>query len=386
MSLQENQPVEKEEESGKQEAKPELHPMYQTDANTWYDTLENAAEAWLSWKFPSGSQSEEYGPGVILSSPHQKFIQNYDGSGVVEHAGDICAVRFKEGGVLLNQSCDPENHSWHPRHKISSVARFTRKVEETPFAFVEAIVEEETDLNGESYIFAASHMTVNKMSNEERALDLGSQAIMIHHLTNHHVVVGRDLSAHFGNRLFGFVVDGNVEDVQDASDAIDLLKPDIVDEHTTRTKKPARQGEWWFLLTGEEPQGSIQKPGVRQRPFGGSPLENHVPTEWVTNVPDGIFMDRVQDAIERHGIDYDPETPQEAVELVSFLEWCVNPPITMHDIRTMAEGIHVRGTVRHRNGEHSMLRDIEGWHRAVTHDQMVYTAEDVGVDVTISAD
>nr|WP_317176135.1 hypothetical protein [Halovivax sp. KZCA124] len=80
---------------------------------------------------------------------------------------------------------------------------------------------------------------------------------------------------------------------------------------------------------GDEPAGLVQKPGVGARPFGPSPLKNHVPRDWATSIPDDVFIERVRDECE-----IPDHTP------------------TFDEIRDLAGSIYVRGSVRYRRREH----------------------------------
>lgn len=189
--------------------------------------------------------------------------------------------------------------------------------------------------------------------------------------------VGTDTTAR-DSGWFGFLVGEPAETVDDVRN---LLTPDAAQDARRNGLDPHRQGEWFLVETDRTPAGTIQKPGVNSRPYGGSPLENHVPREYALGVDDATFLERAQrilpdaarveephDAIEYvhqiHAFDDDPmiEAPDEA-------PW-------MEELREIAEDIFVRGTVRHRERDHFMASIGDEWHLAVTHDFHVYTPSD----------
>ncbi len=195
------------------------------------------------------------------------------------------------------------------------------------------------------------------------------------------IFVGEDDTATNAGR-FCFIIDPAAGDppVRTIEEALDLLKPPEV-SHTTITlgDEPGRQGEWWLIPCEEEPASSDYKPGVSSRPFGGSPLENHVPREYALGVSGKEFMTRFERStgISKSAL----QTPQDVFdwgwrqqqfvddELIGVPE---NIP-TVRELRELAGGIFVKGTLRHRENDHYMERIGEEWHLAVTHDADVFT-------------
>lgn len=157
-----------------------------------------------------------------------------------------------------------------------------------------------------------------------------------------------------------------------AQDAADRLKPPAVRDTIAEDDfVPQRHGEWWLRPTPLAPAGTIFEPGVQAKPFGPSPLGNHVPREWAMSVTDTVFVDRAHDA----GAPASRTTPPEVFEWATRqvrrdeLEW--------HTVRQWADDILVRGTVRHRDHDHPVEKLGEQWHAAETHDFEVYTADDI---------
>lgn len=186
--------------------------------------------------------------------------------------------------------------------------------------------------------------------------------------------VGSDPTA-AGPPWFAYTI-GPTEPVpapDDAQAALDRLKPpavrDVVHEEGF---VPQRHGEWWLRPSQLRPAGTTFEPGVASKPFGPSPLGNHVPTEWGMSVTDDIFMTSARDEVD---LPSSVQTPPEVIEWATRqiekgdLEW--------HAVRQWADDLLVRGTVRHREGDHPVEQLGDRWHVAETHDFEVYTADDI---------
>lgn len=197
------------------------------------------------------------------------------------------------------------------------------------------------------------------------------------------VFVGRDLTAQ-DRGDYGFVVKPNdpIPMPETVEEALDLLKPLGVHAEMEETGElPQRQGEWWLLDTDRSPAGSLFKGGVSERPFNGSPLENHVPTDFGFGVPDDELLawfeteysdivmdgDGIQDILSR---------VQKAIEIEELddVEAQYQRP-SFEEIREAAEGVFVRGTLRHRENDHYMERIGDEWRLARTHGMEVFTAD-----------
>lgn len=197
------------------------------------------------------------------------------------------------------------------------------------------------------------------------------------------VFVGEDATARDSNGLFGYVIgpDDRLPLVRTAREALDLLKPAQASAAEMEGATPLRQGEWFLVPTDEEPVSPVYSGGVSRRPFGGSPLENHVPTEWGIGVPEDEFMawfERECPELADH-----VETPAEAFQRI----WRGHEIASIEDVelltdlpdaealREFAEPIYVRGTLRHRDNDHYMESIGDGWRLAVTHDVDVFTMD-----------
>jgi len=186
--------------------------------------------------------------------------------------------------------------------------------------------------------------------------------------------VGSDPTAS-GPPWFAYTIDPfePVPEPETAQDALDRLKPpavrDVVHEDGY---VPQRHGEWWLRPSPLAPMGTTFRPGVASKPFGPSPLGNHVPTEWGMSVPDSTFMERAREAVDL------PQSIQTPPEVVDWAVRQINKEdLTWHDVRDWADDILVRGTVRHREGDHPVEKLGDSWHAAETHDFEVYTADDI---------
>lgn len=197
------------------------------------------------------------------------------------------------------------------------------------------------------------------------------------------VFVGEDDTARDSNGLFGFVIDENsrLPMVRTIDEALDLLKPSQARAAEVDGAQTIRQGEWFLVPADDEPVSQTYSGEVSQRPFGGSPLENHVPTEWALGISEQKFMERFEELcpdLAEH-----VETPAEAFHRVwqgfqiaehEDFELVTDLP-DADDLRELAEPIYVRGTLRHRENDHYMERIGDDWHLAVTHEVDVLTVD-----------
>jgi hypothetical protein len=129
--------------------------------------------------------------------------------------------------------------------------------------------------------------------------------------------VGRDPTATAQTiPLFGFVIERGspYPTPSTAKEALDLLRPGKVREaFETDGPTPARQGEWFLLPTDLVPVSSVFKPGVNARPYGPSPLANHIPREYAFTVPDDVFVERFHEI--------SPTAPDSIVEPPEAIDW-----------------------------------------------------------------
>lgn len=167
-----------------------------------------------------------------------------------------------------------------------------------------------------------------------------------------------------------------------AQDALDLLKPpqvqDVVQEEGWI---PNRHGEWWLLPSTKVPLSTTFRPGVKTRPYGPSPLGNHVPREYAFTESADRFMKYFHTNV--NSAPASIATPPEAIKW-SWRQQNKEPSVrpddapSWADIRSWAGDILVKGTIRHRDDDHFVENVGEQWHEAVTHRVEVYTSDAIG--------
>lgn len=254
----------------------------------------------------------------------------------------------------------------------------------------ERFIEELIDENG-----AESSMHEYRLAevHNNRSDDEGLELLLVGP-EGDRIFVGEDITARDSNGLFGFVIqsEDSLPMVRTTEEALNLLKPGEAMAAEMDEKTPLRQGEWFLVPTDDEPSGPVYSGGVSERPFGASPLENHVPTEWAIGVEADGFMSRFVEICPELADHVD--TPKEAIhrihqawEIASIEDVELETDVPeMAEVRDVAERIYVRGTLRHRENDHYMERVGDGWHLAVTHDVDVFTVEtdDLTSDTTPS--
>lgn len=191
--------------------------------------------------------------------------------------------------------------------------------------------------------------------------------------------VGSDPTAKDAVPWFAFSIEPTepVPAPDGAQDALDLLKPPRVRELVEMENwLPDRHGEWWLLPCDLVAAGTVFTPGVASRPYGPSPLGNHVPREYAFTVSDSEFMQRFRDST--------PQAPDSLASPPEVIGWTwrqvqkPHPPEwapSWADIRHFAGDVLVRGTVRHRDDDHYVENLGDRWHLADTHDVEVYTGD-----------
>lgn len=186
--------------------------------------------------------------------------------------------------------------------------------------------------------------------------------------------VGSDPTAS-GPPWFAYTVDPfePVPAPDTARDALDRLKPPAVrDVVHDEGYVPQRQGEWWLRPTPRGPTETF-RPGVESRSPGPSPLGSHVPTEWGFTASVPQFLERARAAGAPESVATPPEVIGWAVRQINKQ----HRDLAWHDVRGWADDVLVRGTIRHREGDHPVEKLGDGWHLAETHELEVYTADDI---------
>jgi len=173
---------------------------------------------------------------------------------------------------------------------------------------------------------------------------------------------------------------------ESAERAVDLLRPADVQE-AFADDDPTRQGEWFLLETELLPVSSTFKPGVQSRPFGPGPLDNHVPREYGFTVTDSEFLEAFEEIA--------PALPSTIDSVPEVMEWFtrqdrkpfeIDGVPTWSELQECAGDILIRGTLRHRDDDHFVENVGENWHRALTHDMDVFTADSLGIEPRVRLD
>lgn len=328
-----------------------------------YGTL---VKAWAEMKYPLNVTSEDTGHGTLTIKGQRRAQQFPDGSGVYEsqRGGRLYAIRTPNDVYIWND--EPHVEAWPYEAKEMEERVDTYQV---PFDFVAEVLTQQTDLDmhDEDTMLARGRRQEENWVDGEMFMrgirraylledDSGEDGVLLNHQNGVQLYVGRDSTTHDEGEMFGFVTFDGDDGVRapTASDALDLLRPD----EALDTEE--RQGEWFLIESEDTGEGRIQRPGVGSRPFGASPLDNHVPREWRTGCTGGEFLRRVRREIEE---DLGHVSPQGVFEKIRDDDL----DLSYERARELADGIYVRGTLRHRDNEHSMAK-VDGWRKATTHD------------------
>ena len=349
-------------------------------------------DPFLDMVYPLNDDTD-HARGVIHNSNRWLARHRPDGSGIVESSkgGATYGVRLADGTVIGNA----EMNFWFPWHSDYHQRRPDDSGEvdvydydwfiQFPYQFLEAVLNEFTDIDSKA---------------EESVLRLGTDAenvadgakfmrgvvaadildapeergVLLTHDSGTQVYIGWDSTAWDTYEMFGFVPFDGTDGVPapSAADALDLLRPN--EAAAAPDTNVTRQGEYFLVPAEEAAAGTIQQPGVAERPYGGSPLDSHIPRDWRPVVDDDTFIRRFMRAANDPFAGPVPETPQDCVDLLA--DGTVDPEtdVTYAEVREMADGVQVRGTLRHRANEHEMV-NVSEWRRATTHEWDVMTQD-----------
>lgn len=328
-------------------------------------------DAWVEMKYPL-NVDDDGRHGVIQGLGHRHARQYPDGSGVYEStAGSaLYAIRTADGTLVWNSP--HQRNPWPYEATAEPEAEFS-----VPYRFVGEVLTRQTTLEmhdedsmlargSDADSFVDGELFMRGVTHADVLDDTDEEGLLIEHKNGAQVYIGYDSTAHRGQEMFGFSPFDGQTGIRPptARDALDLLRPDDA------LGADQRQGEWFLVDSEREPEGSIQKPGVGSRPYGGSPLDNHVPREWKTHVGDLEFVIRVKRHLEIEDI-FEPSTPQEVFDAMLDGEIDTDA-LDYATARELAEGIYVRGTIRHRENEHRMEK-TDVWKQPSTHDFEVVT-------------
>lgn len=339
--------------------------------------------------------------GVVRNSGRWQAKHRPDGSGVVESSAGTATYGIRTaGGTIVGDVREdfwfPWASDYHQRRPDDSGEVEVYDYDwfiEIPFRFVGEVLTMQTDLDladedsalrigRDEETFVEGPDFMREVVAADILDDDTERGVLLTHDSGVQVYIGYDSTAYGDSEVFGFVPFDGEKGVPapSASDALDLLRPNRA--AAAEESNVERQGEWFLVPTAEEAEGTIQKPGLDAKPYGGSPLDNHVPRDWRTVVDDDTFVRRFMEAMEDPFGGQVPETPQDCVDLLN--EGAVNT-IEYDDLIEMAEGVQVRGTLRHRENEHRMAK-AEEWRQATTHDWEVITVEDSDTSMRVARD
>lgn len=344
----------------------------------------DVVDPWIRMQYPVGGDAEN---GVIATDVNFRAEQHADGSGVfMSHAGGaVYAVRSADGAVVGNEG---RGIMWpYDADTESEVPAYI----EVPFQFVGQVATEQTDLtvvpNGgmlerglrDDETLVEGRLFMRQLVDIDILEDDAEDGVLLTHESGVQVYVGRDSTAYperFGD-LFGFVpFDGQRGTrVPTAADALDLLKPH--DAVARPDSEVVRQGEWFLVDVDEPVTGPVFNPGVGERPYGPSPLESHVPRDWTIGTKVAAFLERAHETFEDL-----PDDVRRCDEVFAWLHDIDADSAMFAAARDLADGIYVRGSLRHRRNEHYM-ETVDDWRLAVTHDHEVLTRDDISGRVVV---
>lgn len=394
--------------------------------------LVKMSDPFIEMQYPL-NENNDLPRGVIGHTNRWRAVQRPDGSGVVESSKGTrtYAVRIADGTILGNEETGfwfPYQSDYHQRRPDESGEVDTYDYDwfiQFPYRFVGETLTEFTDLDigdpdsilrlgTDTDTFVDGDEFMRGVVGGDILDDEDERGVLLTHQSGVQVYVGWDSTSWDTFELFGFVpFDGDDGvPVPSAKDALDLLRPN--EAVACRESAISRQGEWFLVPAEDEPEGTIQKPGIGSKDWqftapgigdfdtrheaigtvttevspqliesvrcfkeytSGSPLDNHIPRDWKPGVADETFVWRFcrefGDQLDVSGV----ETPQDCVDLLYDHEDEFEDEYDPYEtVRSAAAGIYVRGSLRHRNNEHRMA-GCEDWRRATTHEFDVMTQD-----------
>jgi hypothetical protein len=347
------------------------------------DTKKEVIRDWMRGIYPSNSQSSR-DAGTIYNSVLD--ARNFDdGTGIVLHGRAIEAVRTQSGRIFRNIGCSHNSGRglWNGNCRASAV-RHARHQPAVPDEVGDAVTSTDLRFMLDVLLEATSARSRRRLEEGRRLRDIVDYQVdgsgeLFTFADGTQVFTGRDSTAH-GSGDFGFVIpDGEI--ARSPDDAELLLTPQLVRHARAEGIDVDRQGEWFFVDASDlidEFDGSIQKPGLGSKPYGPSPMDNHVARDWKPYVRDDVFVTRFNELVEYTEGQVLPQTVAECLEMFRTNDYHYRTSISADDLYEMAGYVAVRGSVRHRDNDHYQ-EHFDDWRVAVAHDLTVYTGDDFGV-------
>lgn len=225
----------------------------------------------------------------------------------------------------------------------------------------------------------AAELGIDKSEREPEFVDLkeseAGKQFLLEFQKGIQVAIGRDATSK-DSGLFAFVVDSDASPVTTVTAALNTLKPDPVQAaEASKGITVYRQGEWWFVETDEEPAFSVSGE-LGQKPYGPSPMENHVAREYGFGLPRTKLLQKLSlhatDGRSKNKLNRVPRCFRD-LQRQHDRQWSSKlSGFAWEEVPDVCGGLYVRGSVRHRDTEHYMVSLGESWHRAYTHDTTVY--------------
>lgn len=338
------------------------------------------ARDWIAGVYPNNERSDR--PAGQFGTSSTEAYQYDDGTGRIRWNRQTEAVRTVTGLVLINSELNSGGGfgSNHSSHHISRTARDNDfETHRVPFPFLDGVIDEQTD--------ASRRRSPGDKWHYDRIVHVhdDGDGTLYTYAHGEQIYVGRDSTAH-GSGRFGFAIQ-EAAPVPEPARALDLLLPHDVRQAQAAGAEIPRQGEWFFVpeqYASEKRSGSVQKPGVAERPYGYSPLDSHVPRDWATSKNDEqVIEDFIghedTEFTDSYDLDELLEGPQQVVEFYATGRLHYESSLTWDQLQNdVLGGVWVRGTVRHDDRDHYVENLGDEWHKAVTHDYDVVTQDDVG--------
>ena len=342
---------------------------------------------WLNGEYPCSSRSDEAN-GTIYRGRH-KALQHDDGTGVVRWRRQRMGIRTVSGLIIRNSEYGGININ--KRNALSKYRVDDCDVDcefaSLPLNFIEGVASRQ----------AGSTRTRENDYHSTNIVDVrsDSEGTLVTYKCGTQLFYGYDRTAH-GRGRFGFVIEDEAP-VPSPERALDLLRPDAIRRAEADGADLERQGEWFFIdesYADGGPESDLHKPGVNERPFGPSPLDNHVPRDWAAGVSDDEAVENYLEHDDMVFTEDDADTlryPSERARGMTIedagdvVQHYVEGRMHYESSLTWAQlqddvlgGVWLRGTVRHDDNEHYVENLGETWHKAVTHRRDVVTQDDVG--------